>query len=309
MRPPLLRSVALVLLVALAPLALDGCVSIGVSRADLPAPPEPGAPPRGAVTVAIYEKPADREADRHVAFPVLSELLREGKGETLVARSMNPTWTVPDLPPGRYRLRVTKRIDDKGNVVALDNPGDTAFDVTAGERTVVSVVLRKVPVFWIVVAALTVVALIVLAIVGVDRGVLPKPPPLPPIPPVAVMIPLGAGAEGAGAPAVPAPSAVDVFPAPGSVVAAKRVSVTFLLSMPLAENGVEGGAVLAVGTTSGDLPGQTSYLPEEQLLRFAPSQDFAPGEDVTITLDLSKLRGEAGRKGSGLFSTTFKIAR
>ena len=308
MRPPLLRTVALALLVALAPLALDGCVSIGVSRADLQAPPDPSAPPRGAVTVAVYEKPADREADRHVAFPVLSELLREGRGETLVARSMNPTWTVPDLPPGRYRLRVTKRIDDKGNIVTLGNPGDTTFDVAAGERAVVSVVLRKVPVFWIVVAAITVVALIVLAIIGVDRGVLPRPP-IPPIPPVAIMIPVGGGGDGGpGAPAVPVPSAVDVFPAPGSVVAAKRVAVTFLLSMPLVTDGVEDGAVLAVGTTSGDLRGQTSYLADEQLLRFAPSQDFAPGEDVTVTLDLSKLRGEAGRKGSGLFSTTFKIA-
>jgi hypothetical protein len=307
MRSQPLRSVALVLLVALGPLALDGCVSIGVSRADLQSPPDPSAPPRGAVTVAVYEKPADREADRHVAFPVLSELLREGKGETLVARSMNPTWTVPDLPPGRYRLRVTKRIDDRGNIVTLDNPGDTTFEVAAGERTVVSVVLRKVPVFWIVVAAITVVALIVLAIIGVDRGVLPKPPPLPPIPPVAIVLPVG-GESGPGAPAVPSPAAVDVFPGPGSVVAARRVAVTFLLTMPLVADGVEDGAVLAVGTTSGDLRGQTSYLAEEQLLRFTPSQDFAPGEDVTVTLDLSKLRGEAGRKGSGLFSTTFKIA-
>jgi hypothetical protein len=309
MRAPLLRRVALVLLVALAPLALDGCVSIGVSRADLPAPPEPSAPPHGAVTVAVFEKPSDRDADRHVPFPVLSELLREGKGETLVARSMNATWTVMDLPSGRYRLRVTKRIDESGNVVALASPADTTFEVSAGERTVVSVVLRKVPVFWIVVAALTVVALVVLAIIGINKGDLPKPPPLPPLPPlppVAIVIPLGGSGE--GAPAAPAPDAVDVFPAPGSVVAAKRVAVTFLLSMPLATGGIEEGAVLAVGTSSGDIRGQASYLPDEQLLRFAPSSDFVPGEEVTVTLDLSKLRGGAGRKGSGLFSTSFKIA-
>ena len=307
MRLPLLRRVSHVLLVALAPLALDGCVSIGVSRADLPAPPEPSAPPRGAVTVAVYEKPADREADRHVAFPVLSELLRIEKGETLVARSMNATWTVKDLPPGRYRLRVTKRIDDKGDVVALENPGDKVFDVATGERTVVSVVLRKVPVFWIVVAAITIVALIVLAIIGVNKGHLPPPPPLP-LPPVAIVIPLGPGG-GEGGSAAPAPAAVDVFPAPGSVVAAPRVSVTFLLSMPLAAGGVEEGAVLAVGTSSGDIRGTVSYLATEQLLRFTPSQDFAPGEEVTVTLDLSKVRGEAGRTGSGRFSTTFKVAR
>lgn len=310
MAPPLLRRVAFVLLVALAPLALDGCVSIGVSRADLPAPPEPGAPPRGAVTVAIYEKPADREADRHAAFPVLSELVRvEKAGETLVARSMNATWTVQDLPPGPYRLRVTKRIDDLGNVVALDNPGDKAFDVLAGERAVVSVVLKKVPVFWIVVLALTVVALVVLAIIGVHKGDLPKPPPLPlpPIPPVAIVIPLGSQG-GEGGTTLPPPEAVDVFPAPGSVVAARRVAVTFLLSMPLVTGGIEEGAVLAVGTASGDVRGGTSYLPDEQLLTFTPAGDFVPGEEITVTLDLSKLRGKTGRTGTGRASTSFKVA-
>jgi hypothetical protein len=309
MAPTLLRRVALVLLVALAPLALDGCVSIGVSRADLFAPPDPSAPPRGAVTVAVYEKPADREAERHVDFPVLSELLRLDAAESLVARSMNASWTVQDLPPGRYRLRVTKRIDDQGNIVPLQNPADKTFEVAAGERTVVSVVLKKVPVFWIVVAAITIVALVVLAIIGIHKGNLPKPPPLPPLPPVAIVIPLGGGGEGgSGMPAVPAPAAVDVFPAPGSVVAARRVAVTFLLSMPLVTGGIEEGAVLAVGTSSGDIRGSVSYLPEEQLVRFTPSQDFVPGEEVTVTLDFSKLRGESGRTGSGLFSTAFKVA-
>jgi len=307
MAPPLLRRVALVLLVALAPLALDGCVSIGVSRADLQAPPEPSAPPAGAVTVAIYEKPADREAERHVDFPVLSELLRQEKGETLVARSMATSWTVKDLPPGRYRLRITKRIDDSGNVVALDNPGDKIFEVAAGERTVVTVVLKKVPVVWIVVAVLTLVAIVILVIIGIDRGSLPKPPPLPPLPPVAIVIPLGPDG-GEGRTAAPQPAAVDVFPAPGSIVAARRVAVTFLLSMPLVTGGIEDGAVLAVGTSSGDIRGRTSYVPDEQLLTFTPFSDFAPGEEITVTLDLSKLHGESGRTGSGRFSTTFKVA-
>src|SRR5450631_2491509 len=311
MRPPFLRRVALLLLVVLAPLALDGCVSIGVSRADLPAPPEPGAPATGAVTVAIYEKPADREADRHAAFPVLSELLRVDKGETLVARSMSATWSAIDLPPGRYRLRVTKRIDGNGDIVALDNPGDKEFDVIEGERTVVSVVLKKVTVFWIVVAALTIIALVVLAIIGINKGDLPKPPSLPPLPPVAIAIPLGpvASETGTGMPAAPAPAAVDVFPAPGSVVAARRVAVTFLLSMPLASGGVEDDAVLAVGTASGDIRGRAAYLPDEQLLRFTPSSDFVPGEEITVTLDLSKLRGVTGRTGVGRMSTNFTVAR
>jgi hypothetical protein len=306
MRLPLLRSAARLLVVVLAPLALDGCVSIGVSRADFPLPPEQGTRPSGAVTVAVYERPADREADRHADFPVLSELVRVDKGETLVARSMSATWTAKDLPPGRYRLRVTRRIDDKGDIVVLDHPGDKAFDVIAGERMVVSVVLHKVPVFWIVVAAITVVALVVLAIIGIHKGDLPRPPPLPPLPPAAIVVPLGPGGEEASA--APAPAAVEVFPAPGSVVAARRVTVTFLLSIPLVASGVEDGAVLAVGTASGDIRGRTANLPDEQLLRFTPSSDFVLGEEITVTLDLSKLRGEAGRTGTGRVSTAFRIA-
>ncbi|MGA7990437.1 MAG: hypothetical protein WCC53_03290, partial [Thermoanaerobaculia bacterium] len=81
------------------------------------------------------------------------------------------------------------------------------------------------------------------------------------------------------------------------------------LSMALAAGGVEDGAVLAVGTSSGDIRGTTAFLPDEQLLRFTPSQDFVPGEEVTVTLDLSRLRGDAGRTGSGRFSTTFRVAR
>ena len=310
-RPTLRRhlrpSIARILLMALAPFALDGCVTIGVSRADLAAPQEPGATPSGAVTVAIYEKPDDRVAGHHAGFPVLSELLRLDKGETLVARSMSTAWTAQDLPPGRYRLRVTKRIDEKGDIIALGSPGDQTFDVIAGERTVVSVVLRKVPVFWIVVAVLTVIALVVLVIIGINKGDIPKPPPLPPLPPIAIAIPLGPSG-GEGGTAAPTPDAVDVFPAPGSVVAARRVSVTFLLSMPLVSGGVEEGAVLAVGTVSGDIRGSAAYLSDEQLLRFTPSSDFAPGEEITVTLDLSKLRGVAGRSGTGRASTTFRIA-
>lgn len=292
----------------MAPFALDGCVSIGVSRADLAAPPEPSAPPRGAITADVFERVADRESERRVSYPVLSEIFRGGGDRSLVARSMAATFTVPDLPPGSYRLRISKRIDENGNVVSLSNPADKTFDVAAGERTVVTVVLKKVPVFWIVVAALTIVALVVLAIIGIHKGDLPTPPPPPFLPPVAIVIPLGPGG-GDGGPAAPAPAAVDVFPAPGSVVAARRVSVTFLLSTPLVPGGIEDGAILAVGTASGDIRGTAAYLADEQLLRFTPSRDFAPGEEITVTLDLSKLRGAAGPSGSGRFSTTFQVAR
>ncbi|HSB63025.1 MAG TPA: hypothetical protein VLJ18_02620 [Thermoanaerobaculia bacterium] len=303
MRRPLLRPVARILLVAVAPLALDGCVSIGVSHSVLEPPPGQSAPPTGALAVSVFERAGDRDAGRVASFPVLSELARvTASGEEAVGRSMAPAWSLEDLPPGQYRLRVTRRLTAEGDIVALENPGDRTFEVSAGEKTTVSVVLKKVPVFWIVVAALTVVALVILAIAGSRHGHLPPPPPLP-LPPVFVVIPIG----GHGEAGMPAPGAADVFPAKGSVVSARRVTVTFLLSAPLAPDGVGENAILALGSKSGEIAGAVSYLERDGLLRFSPSRDFAPGETVTVTLDLSKLRGAGGREGSGRISTSFLV--
>ena len=303
MRRPLLRPVARILLVALAPLALDGCVSIGVSRTALEPPPGASAPLTGALAVSVFEKVADRDAGHVAPFPVLSELARvTGSGEEAVGRSMAPAWSLADLPPGKYRLRVTRRLTAEGDIEALENPGDKAFEISAGEKTTVSVVLKKVPVFWIVVAALTIVALVILAIAGSRHVHLPPPPPLP-LPPVFVVIPVG----GHGDSGPPAPGAADVFPAKGSVVSARRVTVTFLLSAPLAPDGLGENAVLALGSKSGEIPGAVTYLEHDGLLRFVPSRDFAPGETVIVTLDLSKLLGVGGREGSGKVSTSFLV--
>ncbi len=303
MRRPLVRPVARILLVALAPLALDGCVSIGVSHSALEPPPEASAPPTGALAVSVFERAGDRDAGHVASFPVLSELARvTGSVEEAVGRSMAPAWSLADLPPGKYRLRVTRRLTAEGDIETLENPGDRTFAISAGERTKVSVVLKKVPVFWIVVAALTVVALVILAIAGSRHVHLPPPPPLP-LPPVFVVIPLG----GHGEAGMPAPGAADVFPAKGSVVSARRVTVTFLLSAPLAPDGVGENAVLALGSKSGEIAGTVSYLERDGLLRFLPSRDFAPGETVTVTLDLSKLRSAGGREGTGKVSTSFLV--
>src|SRR5664280_2539640 len=299
---PFVRPVARILLLALAPLTLDGCVSIGVSRAALEPPPGSSTLLTGALAVSVFEKAGDRDAGRVATFPVLSELARvTDSGEETVGRSMAPAWSLSDLPPGKYRLRVTRRLTAEGDIEALENPGDKTFEVSAGGKTTVSVVLKKVPVFWIVLAALTIVALVVLAIAGARH--LPPPPPLPPLPPIFVVIPVG----GHGDSGMPDPGAADVFPARGSVVSARRVTVTFLLTAPLAPDGMGEDAVLALGSKSGEIAGAVSYLPLDGLLRFSPSRDFAPGETVTVTLDLSKLRGAGGREGSDKVSTNFLV--
>jgi len=297
------RPIAFAVLAALSPLALDGCVSVGVSHS----PAAEGAPnaTTGVLEVIVFEKPQDADAFRPVGYPVLSEIFRENPGgESLVGRSMSAMWTLPELPAGRYRVSVTKRITEEGDIEPLRDPSGKTFDLAAGQKTTLRVVLKKVPTGWIVLGVIAAAALIYFTVDAASKGKLPPLPPLPPDFVVGVVLmttPPGPGG--------PVPAAADVFPARGSVVAARRVTVNFLLATPLAPGDIDEEAVLALGTLSGSLPGAISYRPGEQLLRFTPARDFTPGETVTVTLDLEKLRAVGGRSGEGKVSTTFRVAR
>lgn len=294
---------ARLVLVLLAPSALDGCVSVGLARSAR----DGGDAGTGEVVVGVYRTTGERDSGVPVSHPVLAELQRVEKGaRTTVARSMAAAWSLGDVPPGRYVLRTSKKIDEKGDVVPLKGPVEKEFSVQAGERVEAKVVLEKVPVFWIVLAAITVVFLVVLAIDAADDGRLPLPPP-PPLPPAFLGVVLDFSFGRAAGPHAVEPGVADVFPAPGSVVAARRVAVSFFVTVPLAAGPVDEGAVLAVGSLSGEIPGTVEWLDEERLLRFVPSRDFQPGENVTVTLDLEKVESAAGRSGNGRATTSFRV--
>lgn len=295
--------VARLLLAGLAPFALDGCVSVGLARSVR----DGGSPGTGEVLVSIYRTTGDRDSSVPVNHPVLAELARvESGNRSIVARSMASSWSLDALPPGRYVLRTSKKIDGDGNVVPLKGPIEKDFDVRAGERVEAKVVLEKVPVFWIVLAAITVVFLVILAIDAAGDGGLPLPTP-PPLPPLFVGVALEIPFGRATGPEAVEPGVADVYPAPGSVVAARRIAVSFFMTVPLDPESVDRAAVLAVGSLSGEIEGRVEWLEEERLLRFLPAEDFRPGEDVTVTLDLEKVESAGGRSGSGRATTSFRV--
>jgi len=295
--------VARLVLLAIAPAALDGCVSVGLSRSAL----EASGSGTAELAVSVHRTTGDRDAGLPVSHPVLSELHRlDGGARTPVARSMAAAWSLADLPPGRYVLRAARKIDGNGDVVPLKGPVEKELSLKAGERVEARVVLEKVPVLWIVLAAVTVVFLLVLLVDAADDGRLPLPPP-PPLPPSLVGVVLEVPFGRTSGPSGVEPGVADVFPAPGSVVAARRVAVSFFVTVPLDAASLEEGAVLAVGSLSGEIPGAVEWRAEDRLLRFLPARDFRTGEEVTVTLDLGKVESAGGRSGSGRATTTFRV--
>jgi hypothetical protein len=294
------RVTALALLLTLAPPALDGCVSLRVAHA-----PASAGPSR--VDVAVYDDEDARKADRLVDHPVFTHLLRVEKGRTVsVARSLAPRWHVVDLPPGRYRLEATKEIDAHGDIRNLQSGRARTFALAEKQVVRVDVLRKKVPVALIVVAVVTLVALAALAI---DLGWLADLPDLPEPPSVSLPLEFAVAIDWSFDSSVDrdaAPAVADIFPARGSVVAARRLAVTFLLLVPL-DGDPDPSAVSALGSLSGEIPGVVSYLPEERLLVFSPQRDFTEGESVTVTLDLTKLRSLSGTHGEGKLSTSFSV--
>ncbi len=94
---------------------------------------------------------------------------------------------------------------------------------------------------------------------------------------------------GRARPPSPAPAAVDVSPLPGSIVAARRVAVTFL-SMPLVTSR---SRRLSPQPSGHRRAASAAGLVPQTAAGFTPSQDFAAGKKVTVTLDLL----EAARRG------------
>jgi len=126
-------------LVLIGIIAGGGCVSVGVR------PPErrEGRASQCAIEVNVYESLKDRKAGPRTTRIIVSELWRkEHGGKTLVREVREAHWSMADLEPGRYVLRVKRWVDSDGQVQRLPSSDRASFAVAAGEQVRVDVVLR-----------------------------------------------------------------------------------------------------------------------------------------------------------------------
>jgi hypothetical protein len=130
---------SLLVLATLAPVLLDGCVSVDVSRAKTAS----AESSTGSLEVVVVEKSGDKTP---TTSKIVTRLVRLESGvEIPVSESTDATWTKTDLAPGRYRLRVSHWIDEKGEARKFAKTDQESFKVRAGEFVQARVVLKAFP--------------------------------------------------------------------------------------------------------------------------------------------------------------------
>jgi hypothetical protein len=162
-RPRAWQSV--LVLAALAPVFLDGCVSIGVSRSKTSGA-EAGT---GSLDVIVVERFGDANP---TVSRVVTQLVRLESGiEQPISESSDSTWTKSDLQPGPYRLRVSHWLDETGKARRFAKTDQESFKILAGERVEARVVLNAFPTGPVITAAAFVgVGVLVAVLISSLRG-------------------------------------------------------------------------------------------------------------------------------------------
>ena len=130
-RPEIVRSVLAVTSLVF----LGGCVSVRTSKT-------PGAAAgsgTGTVVVRVYDRVADRDARVLSRRHAVTELLRD---ERRVHATDEPAWQLSDVPPGRYRIQVARRLDETGRERRMASSDDVTFELGPSEEVLVEVVLK-----------------------------------------------------------------------------------------------------------------------------------------------------------------------
>jgi len=128
-----------VLLIAL--LALSGTWGCATTSTDVSRMTTRSGETAGTVRVAIYDKSSQVEGGVPSARVVRSKLSRlEGKDFVKVYEAEVSSWTLNDVPPGKYLFSVTSWIDEKGKV--RTDPAEEGFRLAPGESVKVSAVLE-----------------------------------------------------------------------------------------------------------------------------------------------------------------------
>lgn len=286
-------------------LALAGCASIQQVGT------RPFAGDGGALRVRVFADDDARGGGALLPARIVGELeRREGRGWRPVFRSIEPSWTVAGLAPGRYRVVFSARLNAEGEIEGLERTVRQAVDVVEGQLAEVEVVLDHVSPAMVVAGAAAVVVAAVLLHDWLDDLDLPTPPPPPAWAADAVFwVTLDLLDEPHGWVERPAgPTVTSHFPRAGERVAAARPRAVFVLSEPLDPASVRADAIQVTDAEGGLVAGRTRWDAERWWLVWEPAEDLPRGATLHAALDAEGLAAETGLPFSGPVGFDFETS-
>lgn len=285
-------------------LLLAGCVSMRTAGTRDHEDPE-----LGGLQVTIFADDDDRAAGVVGPHYVVSELERRENGRWFpVFKAMQPSWSVADLPPGKYRLRIPAMLDSQGHAVALQ--GETrVFRVQDGEIRDVEVVLDHFPTGLVVAGIAVAVIAAILLHDWLDDHDLPVPPlPHPVVADLAFHLTVDLAAfpgYGPGRGDLP-PAVTTHFPEDGALVAARSVRVVFAMSEPLNGGEIDPRAITVVADHAGLVPGTAHYDSQRWWLTWEGEGDLPRDDHFTVTLQPTAVEDLGGNELTEPVTFTFR---
>ncbi len=295
-----------------APLAILLVLSVSACASLRSVPSVPFDGEGGAVRVRVFADDEARGAGEVLTSRIVGELERRGEDRTWrpVFRSLEPSWTVAGLAPGRYRVTFAARLDGEGAVEALERTVTEEVKVVEGEVAQVELVLDHVSPAMVAAGVVGIVVAAVLLHELLDDLDLPAPPP----PPAwaletAFWVTLDlASAPNPWVERARGPQVTSTFPVEGDLVAAARPRVVLSLSAPLDPASVVPDAIRVTTAEGVELAGTVSYDRRRWWLLWEPAEDLP--RDASLEVSVSpRLSGVDGEPLSGAERFVFATAR
>lgn len=339
-KTPLGRIFSTIVLCTFTLMASTSCVSIRVKEQKLEIEGE-----KSSLSMKMYVKKPDKDQEQYVIDGVRSTLFFENeKGEFVeVASSERGNWLLKNSPAGKYKLEIDEFMTVNGKKEELRGNRTREFSLKSDERAEIRVILKKVPVGFIIIISVLVIGIIIWAILKQDDfpdigkllvPPLPSPRLLPPLPkarpiPLPLFTPFGRVYIGPSPVFIDGafyashhrdeeekltdedlmPEATSFFPQMNAenVPGDTPIHVFFSTDME-ASSFEEDRLIRVIGAESGRMKGTMSYDSSRRKLTFIPAGPFTPGESVKVTIMGKLIEDERGNNLTADYEWTFRIS-